>query len=472
MNRSSHHPVLAAIAIIVACTLCASAAFSAVGDTLSVGNGSGLPGQNGRSFSVILKNVTKIKGLIFTLKDVPDSLVVTGLTLTERGAGYRVDSASVGGSLKIMMIPTNHSTHQMAAGNDTILNVTVRVNANATGGTKATLSLINTSAADSFNVAVAHGLKGGYFWFGQKGDVMYNAAIDLFDVLRMIDIAISRPPTPTDYERWAGDFDSNGGIDVVDIGRAIDLAIGSTSSFSPGGDEPSVAGSARIEVAPLPQNVSGKIQIPVNLKASAAVSGLQLVLKVNSKQYKVSAPTSTSLSRDMSVVSRQVGDELHILLCGAKGESIPAGEGVVLSLPVTILEPLKETSEIKIEHALAATEGAARLEAFFGKGEDKGTLVPQSFALFQNNPNPFNMSTTITYDVPNMNQGAVAVRLAIYNIQGQLVRTLEDQQRTAGRYTVHWNGTDNSGSQVASGVYFYKLVAGDVALSKKLAIMK
>jgi flagellar hook assembly protein FlgD len=60
----------------------------------------------------------------------------------------------------------------------------------------------------------------------------------------------------------------------------------------------------------------------------------------------------------------------------------------------------------------------------------------------------------------------------IYNIQGQLVKTLEDHIRTAGKYTAHWNGTDDSGNMVSSGVYYYKLIANDVVLTKKLAIMK
>jgi len=472
MNHSSQNLVLV-VALLLASLICASMAWAAVGDTLYVGTGNGQPGETG-TFSIMLKNVTPVKGLLFTLKDVPDSLHKAAASPVKRAVSFSVTADSAGGTYKVLMIPKKTGSLQIAAGNDTILNVAIgRINAKAIGGTKATISLINVSVADPSNQSISYGVKSGIFWFGEKGDVKYNAVVDLFDVLRMIDIAISRPPVPTDYERWAGDFDNSGSIDVIDIGQAIDLAIGGLTAAAPIGDDAEpAAGSVRIEMPLLPQYFCGEIQLPVNLKASAPVAGMQLAIKLDRKQYQLSAPAITKLSQEMTLVSKVMDDELHILLCSTNGQVMPAGEGTVLTIPISVQTPLKESSEIKIEHALAATAGAARLQAFYGQSNGKETVVPQSFALFQNSPNPFNMSTTITYDIPNQSQGTVPVKLAIYNTQGQLVRTLEEQSRTAGRYTVSWNGMDDFGNTVASGVYFYKLSAGKVVLSKKLAIMK
>ena len=71
----------------------------------------------------------------------------------------------------------------------------------------------------------------------------------------------------------------------------------------------------------------------------------------------------------------------------------------------------------------------------------EGNVVPSGYALFQNHPNPFNPETTIGYELPE----AGAVRLSLYNVSGQLVRTLVERERAAGTYSVTWDGRDDMG---------------------------
>jgi len=88
--------------------------------------------------------------------------------------------------------------------------------------------------------------------------------------------------------------------------------------------------------------------------------------------------------------------------------------------------------------------------------------------LFQNYPNPFNPETKISYQLPRDSD----VTLKIYNINGQLVRTILHQRQLAGYYTVSWNGKDIQQQEVPSGVYFYRLETNDFALTKKLLLIK
>ena len=98
----------------------------------------------------------------------------------------------------------------------------------------------------------------------------------------------------------------------------------------------------------------------------------------------------------------------------------------------------------------------------------KPTSVTQN-NLDQNVPNPFNPTTTIKYEVKE--SGLVSLR--IYNVAGQLVKTLVDGQRVAGQvYEANWNGLNNSGQPVSSGVYFYKLVAKNFTQTKKMVLLK
>jgi hypothetical protein len=101
--------------------------------------------------------------------------------------------------------------------------------------------------------------------------------------------------------------------------------------------------------------------------------------------------------------------------------------------------------------------------------DDAGTPSFAKNRLDQNVPNPFNPTTTIRYEVKKT--GPVSLR--IYNVAGQLVKTLVDGQRNSGRlYEARWNGFNNGGQPVASGVYFYKLVAKGFAQTKKMVILK
>jgi len=94
--------------------------------------------------------------------------------------------------------------------------------------------------------------------------------------------------------------------------------------------------------------------------------------------------------------------------------------------------------------------------------------APKSFALFQNQPNPFNPETKISYYLPR----ACQLRLTIYNVLGQRVRTLFDGHQDAGIQTLLWDGRNDDGVQLSSGIYFYRLQADDFHQTKKMTLVK
>jgi hypothetical protein len=89
--------------------------------------------------------------------------------------------------------------------------------------------------------------------------------------------------------------------------------------------------------------------------------------------------------------------------------------------------------------------------------EDQPAGIPSSFELKQNYPNPFNSSTVISYNLPEDAQ----VILKIYDILGREIKTLVNSYQNAGRQLIAWDGTDNTGQSVSSGVYFYRVQADD-----------
>jgi hypothetical protein len=96
------------------------------------------------------------------------------------------------------------------------------------------------------------------------------------------------------------------------------------------------------------------------------------------------------------------------------------------------------------------------------------TAPPLQSALKQNYPNPFNPVTTIEYVVAR----GGPVRLVIYDVEGRVVRVLVDGVRRAEPHAVRWNGMDDEGRPVASGVYFYQLSAPDVTVSRRMVLLR
>ena len=97
---------------------------------------------------------------------------------------------------------------------------------------------------------------------------------------------------------------------------------------------------------------------------------------------------------------------------------------------------------------------------------------PRRPALFQNVPNPFNPATEIAYDVPEVEGSEGRVTLRIYNLTGQVVRRLVDAPHAPGRYRVTWDGRDDLGHPVASGVYFYQMEVGVFRDVKRMLLLR
>ena len=99
---------------------------------------------------------------------------------------------------------------------------------------------------------------------------------------------------------------------------------------------------------------------------------------------------------------------------------------------------------------------------------DLSGLVPATYQLSQNYPNPFNPETTLRYALPRDEK----VQLKVFNIRGQLVKTLVNEDVKAGHHSVIWKGRDDADQMVASGIYFVQMQAGDYRQARKLVLIK
>ncbi len=95
-------------------------------------------------------------------------------------------------------------------------------------------------------------------------------------------------------------------------------------------------------------------------------------------------------------------------------------------------------------------------------------ILPSGYSLGQNYPNPFNPTTSIQFALPTKSH----VKLEVFNLLGRKIATISDKMFEAGTHTVNWDGTNSSGAQVASGIYFYRIEANGYAQSRKMVLLK
>ncbi len=120
-------------------------------------------------------------------------------------------------------------------------------------------------------------------------------------------------------------------------------------------------------------------------------------------------------------------------------------------------------------HFLLGMTGIVRVSTATPVEENPG---PSVLTLYQNTPNPFNPATQVVFEIPGTRGSNVPTSLRIYDLQGRLIRTLVSEPLAATRHMITWDGRNDQGQMVASGVYAYRLVAGNLTASRQMTLLK
>jgi hypothetical protein len=157
--------------------------------------------------------------------------------------------------------------------------------------------------------------------------------------------------------------------------------------------------------------------------------------------------------------------ELYIASAITQGNAV-SGTGTLGTLTFRLLDPNPLNADIQIAQGILFNP---TLNGFIATNlGDRFSLIPTEYALDHNFPNPFNPETTLRYAIPNAGQ----VTLSIYNVLGQEVVRLVNAEKMPGFYTVRWNGKNELGHNVASGVYLYRIQAGNFNQTHKMMLLK
>jgi len=279
------------------------------------------------------------------------------------------------------------------------------------------------------------------------------------------------------YESAATDSSFNSAADIDDDGTVLlsDLLVLAANMRTPlltgvaPVYKPAINRGAALVLSGIPLEVVAgeEFEVDLALEGVAGLAGYSLGLEFDPEILEVVAVESPLLESYPAVrIGRQKSPGRYVLAEGIKG----GGEAVVddpllARVRFLVLEGTR-SPRFGVERAYFADRSGRQVEL----PARTTRALPERFALWQNAPNPFNPSTQIPFD---LSEEGVRVELTIFNVMGQPVRhLLRAGGMRAGRYRLTWDGRDNLGRLVGSGVYLYALRAGDFVQSRKLLLMK
>ncbi|MFZ4620524.1 MAG: T9SS type A sorting domain-containing protein [Bacteroidota bacterium] len=312
------------------------------------------------------------------------------------------------------------------------------------------------------------------------GDPNNDVNINVADITTIIDQIIGKR-TFSFLDSLKADLNKDGLIDTADVNVLARTILDRPSLFSTlppfiperasakkkdgekaSSGERSFFADAKTQFEATPQGLR------LNMENTVPVRGLEVRIRL--KDSTVVVNNSNYLfarAQQMNVVMKTVNNELRMLAYSLLNEEIQPGTGTVIRIPKIISVSQFDSTQVLLSVGgnVAVTPEAIVVTAVPGK-------YPTTYSLEQNYPNPFNGLTTIQYEIPDQKTTETKIAIQIFNVLGQKVKTLINTPHDPGQYRVTWNGTDESGSQVSSGIYFYRLITKNHLTTKKMIYVK
>ena len=292
------------------------------------------------------------------------------------------------------------------------------------------------------------------------GDADFDNDVDITDVLAVVDFILEED-VPTEDQIRNCDVNSDEEINIADVVMMVDIIFGGTGR---------IVGVDAGEIAYIDLKTDFKKSLlTFEIEYNGPVRGIEFELKFDPTMVNVMPPSLLNFQENVmiSYTEKEPGI-LKVLAADLQGGHIEATDNSYMSIPVEFMGNERENSFVTLDGIKLAGADGSLINTVSRTNSSEVKVIPGAFALHQNFPNPFNPSTEIRFDLPE----AGNVSLAIYNLMGQKIRTLSSDNMTPGYHAIIWDGTNDIGSQVATGMYFYSIQSNEFQATKKMLFLK
>jgi Tol biopolymer transport system component len=299
------------------------------------------------------------------------------------------------------------------------------------------------------------------------GDINCDCLINIADVLYLINYKYTGADGPC-IETFA-DINGDCSTNLLDITYLIDYVLkGGPSPQYPCNNDP---GPTRISA--LQTDVTWNItalegdlhRISVSVDNSMEIAALEIRFRNQSSEINIRDINTAERAGTLSMFDHSDNGDLVIALIDLTAENpVKAGSDELISLDIV----MDNADALELESVLLVDTEAEIIPVNIHRDTPPEISLPDGFALDQNYPNPFNPNTSISFTLGHSGH----VCLEIFNITGQKVRILVDDCLESGPHIIEWDGKCSNGNQAASGIYFYRMKAGDYSKSRKMIMLK
>jgi len=292
------------------------------------------------------------------------------------------------------------------------------------------------------------------------GDADFDSECTVTDVLEVVDFILELS-TPTEDQFRNIDVNMDEEINIADIIMMVDIIFGNTGRFL----DFNPSEMAYIDLVTDYANS----QLSLGIEYDGPVRGLEFMLKYDPSLVDVKSPSLAQFQESVLMSYQEVGPGLlKVIAADIQGGNIQDADNAFMNIPVEFKGTELQISTVELDEVNLAGATGELIQVVARTTSSELKVVPGNFALHQNFPNPFNPSTEIRFDLPE----AGRVDLAIFNLMGQKIRTLSADQMTPGYHAIVWDGTNDLGSQVATGMYFYSIQTKGFNATKKMLFLK
>lgn len=309
----------------------------------------------------------------------------------------------------------------------------------------------------------------------KAGDVSLNGIIQAYDASLVLKFVVDTLANPLNsIQKQAADVSGEMGITSYDASLVLQYVVGKITSFPVENlgkkmpillPKPLVAG---IKIGNATFYGATSMTVPIRFDDVTNLASMDISLQFDPQLFTLKNIEPTSLLSGMTLNQKSSAGEINIAIAGSDYIAV---DGDVLLLTFDVNKDIKGNVKSLFEFTRVLLN-ETDLTALAKSDEIMLSGKPVEFLLDQNYPNPFNPATTIRYQIP---EDGLQMNISVYDVLGKLVKSLVDEQKNAGYYSVDWNGRNESGAEVGNGMFFYKItVKGKTNFTdvKKMLLIK
>ena len=292
------------------------------------------------------------------------------------------------------------------------------------------------------------------------GDADFDSDTDINDVLAVVDFILEED-FPTEDEFRNVDVNVDEEINIADVIMMVDIIYGGnarTMAFD-------MNEIAYVDLIHDYKNY----KLGLSIDYSGPVRGIELELEYDDKMVNILSTDLSKTQNDVLVTSnRRENGRVKVLVANLNSGLIENDQNMYLSIPLQFDGNDYQVSTVSLKGITIVGADGSIIKSIARTESSEIKAIPVSFALQQNFPNPFNPSTEIRFDLPENDN----VTLAVYNMMGQKIKTLTSGNMSPGYHSIIWNGTNDAGAKVATGMYFYSINTSSFQSIKKMLFLK